>query len=58
MISFVIFQRGISCQFFDDAIILDRVVDRVDEKDRIDVVQRPVLPFFNLRKEFVRYIRS
>ena len=35
-------------KFPDDSVIPDRIVDCVDKQHRIDFIQRPVLPFFNL----------
>ena len=44
-------QDDISCQLFDEPVITDGVMDRIDEQDRINLIKRPILPFFDLRQE-------
>ena len=41
----------------DDTVITYRVVYGVDEQNRIDIVQGPVLPFFYLRQYLIRNVR-
>ena len=52
LLSFAVDSKDdISRQLFDNPVITDRVMDRIDEQDRINLVKRPVLPFFDLRQE-------
>lgn len=38
-------------------IVPDGVVDRVDVENRIDVIEKPVLPVLNLGQDLIRYVR-
>ena len=49
-------QNDISCQLFDDSVVTDGVVDRIDEQDRINLIKRPVLSFLDLQQELVSNI--
>ena len=49
-------QDDIRCQLFNDPIVTDGVVDRIDEQDRINLIKRPVLPFLDLRQKLVSHI--
>lgn len=48
----------ICCQLPDDTVIAYRIVDDIDKKNWIDFVQGAVLPFFNLRKDLICYIKN
>ena len=45
-------------QLFDDPVITDGVVDRIDEQDGINLIKGPVLPFLDLWQELVSHIRD
>ena len=48
---------SISCKFTNDSIIPHRIMDCIDGKDRIYLIQWTVLPVFNLRKYFICHVR-
>ena len=50
-------QNDISCKFTNDSIIPHRIMDCIDVKDRIYLIQWTVLPVFNLRKYFICHVR-
>ena len=51
-------ENNIGCQLMDNTILPDRVVDCVDIQDRIDIVKRTILPFFNLWQDLVCNVRN
>ena len=48
----------ISSKLSDHAIIPYRIMDCIDVENRIDLVQWPVLPVFNLWQDLIRHIRN
>ena len=49
-------KNNIGCKLTNDSIIPHRIVDRIDVKDWIYLIQWAVLPIFNLRKYLIRHI--
>ena len=51
-------QNDVGCQLSNYIGISNRVVNGIDEHHWIDFAQGPLLPFFDLWKKLVRYIRD